>query len=260
MICKICSKITKSVFSAKIINKYKINYFHCNNCNFLFTEEPYWIEEVYSSPISKFDTGHIQRNIKISKQLITLLSLFFKSKKSFVDYAGGNGILVRLMRDNGFDFFWKDKYALNLFSECFEWIPSSDHEIEAVTAIECFEHFVNPLDEIDKIISISKNVIFTTELLPDPIPNPHDWWYYSLERGGHISFYSTQTLKYIAKLYKLNYFNLNNLHIFTEKKNISNFKLKILKLNKFGLYKLINLNQKSKTWNDYQSVKKRSEK
>ena len=80
------------------------------------------------------------------------------------------------------------------------------------------------------------------------------------ERGGHISFYSTQTLKYIASMYKLNYFNLNNFHIFTEKNNISNFKLKILKLNKFGLYKLISLNQKSKTWNDYQSIKNRSEK
>ena len=64
MICKICSKITKSVFSAKIINKYKINYFHCNNCNFLFTEEPYWIEEVYSNPISKFDTGQSREILK----------------------------------------------------------------------------------------------------------------------------------------------------------------------------------------------------
>ena len=103
-----------------------------------------------------------------------------------------------------------------MFSECFEWRPSLGCEIEAVTAIECFEHFVNPIEEIDKIISISKNVIFTTELLPSPIPNPYDWWYYSLERGSYF-FYSTQTLKYIASMYKLNYFNLNNFHIFTEK-------------------------------------------
>ena len=260
MKCKICSYNSEKIFSGKIINKYNIDYFYCKNCHFLSTEDPYWLEEVYSTPISKFDTGHIQRNIHISKNLIILLTIFFKGRKNFVDYAGGNGILVRIMRDIGFNFYWNDKYASNLFSEGFEWDFSSNLEIEAVTAIECFEHFVNPLEEIEKIISVSKNIIFTTELLPTPIPHPNDWWYYSLERGGHISFYSKKTFQYIADKYNLNYFNLNNTHILTNRDNINNFKLKILKLKKFGLSKILSLKYKSKTKNDYQYITQESKK
>jgi hypothetical protein len=254
MNCKICSHSVESMFSAKIMNKYNINYFYCDNCNFLSTEEPYWLEEVYSSPISKFDTGHIQRNINISKKLVTLLTIFFKGKKIFVDYAGGNGVLVRLMRDVGFNFLWEDKYATNLFSEGFEWNSTLKSEVEAVTVIECFEHFVNPIEEIEKIITISKNIIFTTELLPPSIPHPNDWWYFTLERGGHISFYSEKTLQYIANKYKLNYFNLGSIHILTERNNITNFKLKILKLNRLGLAKLLSKLYRSKTFGDYQHV------
>lgn len=256
MNCKICSHVTRKIFSSILMNKYKINYFYCNNCGFLSTEEPYWLDEVYANPISKFDTGHIIRNIRLADQMTTLLSIFFDAKGRFVDYAGGNGILVRIMRDIGFDYYWNDKYAQNLYSSRFEWdINSAKLEVEAVTIFESFEHFVEPMQELKQLLSISKNIIFTTELLPNPIPLPNEWWYYTLERGGHISFYSEKTLKYIATQNGLHYFHLNNLHIFTKKNNISNLKLKILKLNKLGLNKLLSRRLKSRTWKDYEYIR-----
>jgi hypothetical protein len=75
---------------------------------------------------------------------------------------------------------------------------------EAVTT------FVNPIDEIESLL---KNIIFSTELLPNPIPKPEDWWYY----GQHISFYSEKTFEFIAKKYNLNYANLGGLHLLSEK-------------------------------------------
>jgi hypothetical protein len=164
MKCKVCDQDNRSIFEAKIIYKYNIKYYYCGKCNFLQTEEPYWLDEVYSDAISKFDTGHIKRNISISKKLTILFILFFNGRKKFVDYAGGNGILVRIMRDIGFDYMWDDKYAQNLFSSGFEYLQSG--EIEAVTAIECFEHFSDPMMEIEKMLLISTNLVFTTELLP----------------------------------------------------------------------------------------------
>jgi hypothetical protein len=57
------------------------------------------------------DTGIMQRNLYLSKITAFILLLFFDCRKKFLDYAGGYGVFVRLMRDYGFDFYWYDKYA-----------------------------------------------------------------------------------------------------------------------------------------------------
>lgn len=258
MNCKICSSSVDVKFSAEIMNKYNVNYFYCNNCGFLSTEEPYWLDEVYSTPISKFDTGHIQRNIVISRKLTVLLTLFFNRGKKFVDYAGGNGILVRMMRDIGFNYFWTDKYANNLFASGFELDSDCLEEVGAITAIECFEHFVDPIKEIESLLQISKNIIFTTELLPSKVPKPNDWWYYTLERGGHISFFSKKTFEYIANKYGLYYSHFDGVHVLTEKSYITDSKLKVLYLSKFCLFysRFLKL-YKSKTGEDNQSIRAR---
>lgn len=254
MTCKICTQQTKQIFQAKILNKYDINYFHCKNCGFVQTEEPYWLHEAYVESINISDTGYMQRNLILSQKLTIMLALFFDKNGSFLDYAGGYGVFVRLMRDIGFDFYWDDKYTTNLFARGFE---CNQKDIEAITTFESFEHFVNPLEEIEKMLMFSKNIIFSTELLPQPIPNPEDWWYYGLEHGQHISFYSMKTFQFIAKKYNLNYANLGGLHLLTEQK-ISNLKLKILKFSKFGLHKLLQKQLRSKAWEDHlkMSVKK----
>jgi hypothetical protein len=248
MTCKICNQQTKQIFTAKILNKYDINYFHCEHCGFLQTEEPYWLNEAYGESINVSDTGYMQRNINLSQKLTILLALFFDKNGNFLDYAGGYGVFTRIMRDIGFDFYWDDKYTTNLFARGFE--HQSINKYEAVTTFESFEHFVNPMDEIESLLKISKNIIFSTELLPNPIPNPQDWWYYGLDHGQHISFYSQKTFEFIAKKYNLNYAHGGGLHLLTEKK-ISNFKLKILKFSRFGLHKLLQKQLKSKTWEDY---------
>jgi hypothetical protein len=252
MTCKICTQTTKQIFTAKILNKYDIKYYHCKHCGFLQTEEPFWLEEAYSESINVSDTGYMQRNLLLSKKLTILLSLFFDKNAKFVDYAGGYGVFVRLMRDIGFDFYWDDKYTTNLFARGFEYQNGGGYE--AVTTFESFEHFVNPIEEIENLLKISRNIIFSTELLPNPIPKPEDWWYYGLDHGQHISFYSEKTFQFIADKYGLNYSNLGSLHLLTEQK-ISNLKLKILKFSKFGLHKLLQKQLKSKTWEDYLKMK-----
>ncbi len=247
MKCKVCKQSTKEIFTGRVLGKYTIRYFYCDYCGFLQTEEPYWLEEAYSEPINISDTGYLQRNIYLSKIVTILLSLFFNKDAKFLDYGGGYGVFVRLMRDIGFDFYWYDKYTPNIFAKGFEHKDSNKYE--AITAFECFEHFVNPIDEIEFLLKMSRNIILTTELLPNPVPNPQDWWYYGLNHGQHISFYSKKTFYFIARKYNLHYANLRNLHLLTEKK-ISNFKLKVLKLAKVGFHKVLQLRLKSRTWDD----------
>jgi hypothetical protein len=193
MKCNICSQENNEIFKSTILKNYNISYFYCSNCGFMQTEEPYWLNEAYKDSINISDTGYVARNISLSKKITVLLSLFFDKKTKFLDYAGGYGLFVRLMRDIGFDFYWNDKYTQNIFARGFEGSLSDNYE--AITTFESFEHFVEPIKEIENMLSISKNIIFTTELLPDPIPYPDEWWYYGLDHGQHISFYGKDTLK-----------------------------------------------------------------
>ena len=130
-----------------------------------------------------------------------------------------------MMRDLGYDFLWSDKYAENILAKGFEYV---NQDIKLVTAFELMEHIEDPCTEIEKILRYSDNIVFST-LCYDEGYNYKDssWWYYGQEDGQHIMFYSRQTLKYIAKLYDLNYYDAGVLHIFT-KKELSALKLRLL--------------------------------
>lgn len=87
-----------------------------------------------------------------------------------------------------------------------------------LTAFEVFEHLVNPMDEIEKMLKLSNTIFFSTELIPSHHPKPGEWWYFGLEHGQHISFYTLRTLDMIAKKFNLNlYSNGTSLHILTDK-------------------------------------------
>ena len=216
MKCKVCASSAEHVFNGRILNKYSVKYYKCHSCGYLFTEDPFWLSEVYTDAISKFDTGIIARNISLSKK-VSIFLLFNKINSSLcVDYSGGYGLFTRLMRDKGINFFWTDKYAKNIFAEGFEH-PSSDfHNVKIVTAFECFEHFEDPMKIFDEILSECNVLIFSTVLIPSPIPRS-DWWYYTFDRGGHISFYSKETLHFVAKKYNLECYTSGSFHVISPK-------------------------------------------
>jgi hypothetical protein len=253
MICNICFQDNKPIFNAKILIKLNIKYYHCINCGFLQTEEPYWLEEAYVESINVKDTGIMARNLYLSKITSILLYFLFNKNKKFVDFAGGYGITTRLMRDIGFEFYWHDPHTTNLMARGFEYTDKD--KIELVTSFESFEHFTNPLNEIDHMLSVSKNILFSTHLLPSAIPRPNDWWYYGLEHGQHISFYSLQTLTFIAKKYGLNLLtNGINIHLLT-KKSIHPYKFKLLlQSSRIGLANYVEIRMKSLTVKDMNSV------
>jgi hypothetical protein len=240
---------------AIIMGKYKINYFKCKNCDFVSTEEPYWLTEAYSESINISDAGVLQRNFKLAKISTVIICLFFNKNGKFLDYGGGYGLFVRLMRDIGLDFCWSDPHIENLFARGFEY--NSSYKIELITCIEVFEHFVEPLKEIENMLKLSKNILFTTEILPTHPPAPWEWWYYGLEHGQHVSFYSLKTLNFIVRKYGLNFYsNSTNLHLFTEK-TLNPFKFRIVtKFSKY-LYPFLKRRLKSKTFSDMEEIKKK---
>lgn len=195
-----------------------VKYFLCKTCGLLQTEKPYWLNEAYSKVIAMADTGLVSRNINISNRLTTLLFQMFGNSGKYVDIAGGNGLLTRLMRDVGFDYYWHDQYSENIHAKGFEY----SHFIGpcfAVTAFEVLEHIEHPESFIMDSLKMAQadTFIFSTNLYAGNPPFPSEWWYYAFETGQHISFYQLRTLKFIAEKIDMSLYSFNNFHMFTKR-------------------------------------------
>lgn len=247
ILCQICGSVSHLFDQALILNQYTIDYFKCSACHFIQTETPYWLEEAYSRPIAKSDVGLVSRSTISAEVTAKMILLYFNSQGKFIDYGCGYGLFVRMMRDKGFDFYGYDKYCQNLFCESFEADLNQSYEL--VSAFEVFEHFVEPLEELEKLLQLSRNILFSTQLLPADHPKPNDWWYYALHEGQHISIYTPKALLQLAQKFNLNlYSDGSSFHLITEKKLPQSLFAELARTN------LSQIKQSSLVEKDYQKV------
>lgn len=219
--CKICASPMTEAFKTQVLGKHEATYNLCEGCGFLCAENPSWLEEAYSSAIASTDTGLVARNVAIANSLASILYFMMKERGHgrYVDFAGGYGMLTRLMRDFGFDFYWSDKYCQNLLARGFDYSQQMG-ACRAVTAFEVLEHIEDPIKFVEEAFKFGQTdtLIFTTELYEGKPPSPDQWWYYSFETGQHISFFQKRTLEVIANKLKLNFSSNGWLHIISKDK------------------------------------------
>jgi hypothetical protein len=215
--CLICRAQAEPAFRGSVLGRHDAEYFRCRRCGYLWAKDPSWLAEAYSDAIVATDTGLAQRNITIARRLTNLLFCCLDPQGMYVDAAGGYGLLVRLMRDSGFDFYWEDKYCQNLMARGYEY--SSDRgPVTAVTAIEVLEHTPDPVGFLRALMErfTTRTIIFTTVLYSGDTHPPENWWYYSFRTGQHISFFQRRTLEAIASALGVRFFSMHGLHIFTD--------------------------------------------
>ena len=227
--CQICNSVVNEIFTARVLNKYESKYDFCNACGYLTARNPFWLEESYSQAIANADTGLIVRNILNSRKLASILYWVLGERGSevYADYAGGYGMLTRMMRDYGFNFYWQDKFCENKLAIGFEYLTSVG-PCKAIVAAEVMEHLVDPLTYIKHIFeeTQAQTLFFTTDLFAGDPPQPSDWYYYSFATGQHIGFFQKSSLLTLANTLELQFYSSGNIHIFS-KISINPIKLKL---------------------------------
>jgi len=227
-VCNICNSPATEHARMVVLKKYNAHLLRCSNCGFMFVENPAWLAEAYTEPINRSDTGYVWRNLWARDRMHACIETHLNPGGIFLDYAAGYGLFVRLMRDIGYDFRWSDLYCQNLFCRDYEAPNPLTGPYEAVTAFEVFEHLTNPSGEVEKLSAISSCLIFSTKLVPEPVPQPADWWYYGLEHGQHIAFYTRKSLELLAGRFGYRFAMDDSeahtdLHVFSRKQIPSDF-------------------------------------
>lgn len=226
--CPLCQGDAEHLFEQTVLGRHAARYQYCRACDYVFVANVHWLDEAYSDAIVESDTDIAARNIFSALKLSSLLYFALGERGSgrYVDIAGGYGLLTRLMRDLGFDFYWSDSYAKNALARGFEYQESCGR-CTAITAIEVLEHTLDPLEFVRANMERCQcdTMIFTTEVFPDGCPPPPEKWsYYAFETGQHISFFSARGLAGLGRRLGLQYRRLGRFHIFTRRR-LSGFRV-----------------------------------
>lgn len=216
--CKVCDGATSILGTDHFLGRHLGEYESCNVCGFTFIRNPYWLNEAYSSAITTVDLGSIYRCDLFSTLLKTLIHNYTNPHAQFIDYGAGYGLLVRRMRDLGYDYYWHDKHCTNLFATGFDAAQRSGSRYALLSAFEVFEHLLDPVAEVEHMTELADQIIFSTEMISKPPPAPGTWWYYGPEHGQHISFFTWEALNRLARRFNLRFVTNGTIHMFTKHK------------------------------------------
>ena len=248
--CRVCINETKFIFKGILI-EVPVKYYECLYCGYIQTESPYWLDKAYSKAINDSDTGIMARNQINAKIVLAAMWIIGGLNNTLVDYAGGYGILVRLLRDFGVNALWTDRFCQNLLAGGFE---HNGEKAVLVTAFEAFEHFVNPAQELDRLLRIAPNILFSTELISDPAPKQDEWWYYGKDHGQHIGFFRLRTLEKLAfERGKYLVSNGHSCHMMTDKPVNPNLWKILIRANRIIPF-LLRGKLVSKIWSDHNLI------
>ncbi len=194
--CPACNQPMTPFDTAVVLERYEATYHRCPNCGMVATRETPWLEEAYTNPIHDTDVGLLRRARRYSAMAHAVIRFEGLTGGRFLDWAGGYGVLTQMMRERGHDYRHHDAYATPVFAR--EHRDSGEGRFDLVSAFEVMEHLAHPKGELAKIAERTDLILFTTELLPTPVPAVADWWYYMPEVGQHISLHTAASLRHVG--------------------------------------------------------------
>jgi 2-polyprenyl-3-methyl-5-hydroxy-6-metoxy-1,4-benzoquinol methylase len=249
--CKICGGTTRITHRGTVLGRHEATYRMCVDCAYWYVEEPHWLDEAYSEAVAAIDTGVARRNLDLYPMLSSVLIRMFDPTGLYVDYGAGYGLLVRLMRDVGLDFYWQDAHCENLFARGFEWDRTRHGAATAVTAVEVLEHVTDPVAFVDTCLrETGAHSFIFTQHLHDLSADP-SWWYLAPQAGQHISFFATPTMRTLAERLGMTYHAAGTLHLLTSQAFRNGAFARVARLHRLS-YPLLRRRVRSRVMQDHQ--------
>ena len=205
--CPIC----RSSPVLEFLEEDKRKYFLCKNCEFIFVPKQFWVskkEEKSRYEQHKNDSKD-RGYISFLSQITEPIKRFLEEGSRGIDYGcGPNPVLSQILTKEKFNMTQYDPFFFPKFP---------NQKFDFLVSTETFEHFQNPLKEIENISSVvhSKGVIGIMTAFWEKdvfIKN----WHYRRDKT-HVCFYTFRTFEYIADIFQFEI-------LYTDKKRIVIFK------------------------------------
>lgn len=192
MTCKICKEESYLLYD----KQFDIDYYRCRSCGFIYEDPSSHLkakqekEEYDRHNNSIEDEGYVN----MFKKFIDAFQPFVTGKRLLEYGSGPEPVLSEVLRREGYNVTSYDPY----------YLPDEtylDKRYDVITSTEVFEHFVEPLDEFEKLSALLDKDGILAIMTQFPKDDAHflDWWY--RRDPTHISFYTIKSFEYLAKAY-----------------------------------------------------------
>lgn len=195
----------------------QVPYFRCSACGFLFTDffdtwpKQRFLSEIYNEDYLCVDPEFTELRPAANAALFVNLFAAHKESLTVLDYGGGNGRFVELLRASGF------RHAIS-YDPLYDSVQKAPVEsFHLVSAIEVLEHMPDPIGGFDDIARYLRDdglLFLSTLLQPSNIVSLGLGWWYAAPRNGHISLHSPQSLSLLANRHGMAFRSLSpHLHV-----------------------------------------------
>ncbi|HEY2660869.1 MAG TPA: class I SAM-dependent methyltransferase [Caulobacteraceae bacterium] len=194
-----------------------IPYYRCVECHFIFTPTfdhftpEQWSGIVYNSDYAKVDPAYAAERPKLNAFVAEAYLKAIGERLVGLDFGGGNGAMASLLRRRGWAYDSVDPFGGGDY-------VSANGGYNFCTSFEVFEHVPDPrasLADLLRRCNPGRLLVLIGTNVSDgmvSLKTGLNWWY-AAPRNGHISLYSRDSIKILAREAGLGYFSLGrNLH------------------------------------------------
>jgi len=213
--CPVCGGAVRAIGHQQVLGSHRAEYIACASCGSVAVVDPTWLDQAYGQAIADSDVGLVQRSVSTAES-VAALARSARIPGPYLDFGGGEGLLVRLLRNRGLDFRWYDPMATNRFARGWDSEPVGRFGI--VTAVEVVEHLTDPVATIRELLDLTDVLVLSTFLVPEPAPAPGTWWYYTPDTGQHVTFFSERGLQVTADALGVHLASRANLHVLSRRR------------------------------------------
>jgi hypothetical protein len=214
MLCPLChSEVSQKLAHQQVPS----DIFHCQTCDLIFKSSAIhlnWDEQKLRYDLHQ---NHIDNPgyVEFFEQLMKPLQPYLEAGRSALDWGSGPGeepVLALLLR--------RENLQVDLYDPIYQ--PQFKQSLyDVITSTEALEHFQNPGDSLNDILShLKSGGVFAglTQFHQGP-EKLRNWWY--VKDPTHVVFYSETTFRWIAQKWNLEILELKSpVFIFRKKEEV----------------------------------------